>query len=238
MKCDDDAATNCTRCDTGKKINFTNVTKTLGECVSTCPTGTYLSTNGCLDIIDGTTPIDCCKTCDDSCNNTGTCNGPAIGDCLSCDTGFTFWSGEGCRATCDPSKNCEKCQSNGTSCESCASGYYLNDDGITCTSACPVKFFENSSNRTCVDCDANCIDCTTDASTCTDCVSGSSLHNNACISTCPTGYYAKYDSGADPERYCDACTSGCDVCNTEAVDECIRCTSGYMLFSDVGNTKG
>lgn len=68
-----------------------------------------MSASGCTDIIDGSSAIDCCLECDDSCNNTGTCDGPTVGDCLSCDTGFTFWSGEGCRANCDPAYHCEKC---------------------------------------------------------------------------------------------------------------------------------
>ena len=63
-------------------------------------------------------------------------------------------------------------------------------------------------------CDSNCLTCSSVATTCVTCNTSSSVpyvHNSACVSTCPDGFYENTDQ-------CTACDSNCLTCGTSATD--------------------
>ncbi|KAK3853126.1 hypothetical protein Pcinc_022851 [Petrolisthes cinctipes] len=187
-----------------------------GECVESCPEGTYGSEEGE------------CLGCSTSC---ASCTGPAQNQCLSCPSNLLYVTHLGlCVHSCPPgyyavNGSCLRC---GGLCEQCTSSdhclacsHRLLLVNSTCLTTCPDGYYELDNNK-CGSCFPQCNTCVGGGSSdCASCRSNSFLHNGSCVYRCPEGTY-----GSTGDRMCLTCPAGCDVCNAEV---CRSCVTGWRL---------
>lgn len=192
------------------------------------------------------------------CNSTGcfdchyrclACTGPLPSECTLCTQNYVLSNG-----TCFPcSQNCLSClptpsasTSIGTTCETCASGFYLSQSTNTCMS-CPsgalsctfsaVQQCQNGYyllNSVCYLCISHCLTCS-NAYACTQCLTGhylttlstcspcaipncSSCLSDGTCSLCASGFYGPNCSSL--------CPANCDICDSNA---CYQCSSSYLM---------
>ena len=90
--------------------------------------------------------------------------------------------------------NCSTCLSSGF-CTACETGFFLTEGA--CLPSCPITFYTDSTNTSCIACDISCLSCTGSQSTqCTACISQTLipqwpfhiLFEGQCVSACPSGY--------------------------------------------------
>ncbi|EGD72409.1 protease PC6 isoform A [Salpingoeca rosetta] len=194
-----------------------------GNCVPSCPSGTYASE-------DGTT----CHACADNCD---ACTGPTQQECTACvhagvvdtDGTLTCFDDSSCR---DPARQyldstdnlCKPCHAECNGCfaptnRDCKACVHVQSQG-TCLAECPRGFYaphagdggdEGSSAGTVVVCQPCHGECASGcsgpgASNCTAC-----RHvqlDGQCISTCPVGTY--HNTATDTCEACDGeCLAGC-----------------------------
>lgn len=120
--------------------------------------------------------------------------------------------------TCDyPCLTCNTAISTST-CTSCiaSTNLYLQDS--SCVASCGDGFITNpdTSIKTCLACDNSCKTCQTSITNCISCNAGSGLLNNACLTTCPSGYFMNSNTNT-----CDACVSPCFTCSD--LNTCTSC---------------
>jgi len=209
--CSGPGANECTSCNLGDELYN-------GQCVSTCPAGTY--TDGSV-----------CSACDASCT---TCSGTGPNACTSCPSGQVVQGGAcvaapvGCPSgqfmyngqcvstcpsgtyvnsgTCTPCSDthCTTCA--GNVCSTCNAGYYFNTptQNLCVLSAdCPIGTGSGANGR---------------CNTCTG-LNCKSCPNNVC-NACNTGFFLS-------AGICRACPSNCATCNTTTA--CLACKPGYHL---------
>lgn len=217
-----------------------------GVCTSNCPAGSFLSGTTCTSC-DAT-----CATCWGTATNCTSCASglSSNGACIqSCPDG-TFASNGFC-SSCDIS--CTTCSGTPFTCIQCAPGFIRT--GSFCIKSCPAGYFFDSVSSSCVACAANCARCIS-ATSCTVCIdplntpvngvcqricpagatpNGNTcvcnfgvLHQSACVSACPDGFYATTD------RVCAMCTAPCFTCSGSATN-CVSCITGYT-YNSVTNT--
>ncbi|XP_071529775.1 furin-like protease 2 isoform X2 [Panulirus ornatus] len=183
-----------------------------GECVESCPEGTYESED--RD----------CLGCHSSC---AMCSGPAQNQCLACRTGFLYVLHLGlCIDSCPRgyyavNGTCLHCGSHCTECTSpdqCIScDHHLLLTNGSCLTNCPEGFFEMEDNR-CGSCYPQCKTCVGgSSSSCASCRSNSFLHNGKCVYRCPKGTYGEQET-----HECLVCPTGCASCNGEFCNSCIE----------------
>lgn len=191
---------NCTACG-AEFIYFVSNSSNLGQCVSSCPAGYYLSSNSCLPCLSS------CLTCANG-NSCLLCSGTLVqlsGVCLAaCPAGMYVYGGVCANCSlpclnCLDSYTCTSCLSGdllvgGSSClpgPACPSGYYLLVDAPQCDKKCPSAFF-NLVNGTC-----NNVSC-------------GELHfmgaDMYCYSQCPAGYIADTTYHCVPCQQCSGLT--------------------------------
>ena len=205
-----DQSTICTSCESTPS-NPQYYYDTDNECVSECPTDTYLSGDNCHDCDSGV--------------NCATCDGSAI-HCTSCLNGlFLDPSDNTCGSTCTGSyplkdqvnKKCVQTCPNqlltdNQDCIYCPSGYKLVIPS-SCVNECGSGKYENDDIKFCSDCHDDCEECDGSyAENCTKCKTTGTqnyLYLKMCVTTCPNGYYANQTSGV-----CEICTIGlfCATC--------------------------
>ena len=186
------------------------------SCVAECGPGKY------EDSITKT-----CKSCDPTCT---TCDVTA-NNCFGCQSTFVlqgtqcvnacyagFWDNNGVCSPCD--SKCNTC-SDGTSCINCKYPYFMSSGTCVAQGNCPSTSIENTATQTCVPCQSPCATCSGTTSFCTSCT-GSNLHNGACVTNCPDGYYP---SGG----VCTPCTNECARCTTGSYDQCSKCRNNNYL---------
>ena len=250
LTCDGPTNSSCLSCVGGYYL-------LLNLCYSVCPTTYYPNVNQCTACV---TP---CSTCSSysvclSCTNNTYLYGSA---CVSnCGTGMNIINNSIC-AFCDVS--CKTClSSNASACTSCYSGAFLNQNTLTCSSACPVGFFTDSStgNGLCVACLAPCGNCSS-AAFCLSCLDNNTfLVNGSCTGcsspclTCSglrTNCTSCYSNSTNPYLYgstcnsgclfgyypdasftCRICTSPCSSCTNASTSACLTCLSGYLQLNN------
>ena len=129
-----------------------------GTCLQICPIKKFGDTSGAAPVC-----TDCPSTCI-SCTSSSVC--------LTCETGNVLRYGTSvCASSClDGSYNggsgyclacsiyCKTCVTSADNCQSCNSlggvGYYLNSN--KCTATCPINYYADSSNLTCIGCAVGC----------------------------------------------------------------------------------
>jgi len=74
-------------------------------------------------------------------------------------------------------------------------------------------------------CTNPCKTCSISGTTCTSCVTGSYLHNNSCLSSCPSTYWENTSTNT-----CDSCNDPCLTCDTNAND-CLSCVDNTFYLS-------
>lgn len=129
-------------------------------------------------------------------------------------------------------RECVSCQANCLACTAyqkcllCASPYNLINGycSLNCPSGTYLSVYQNCSN-----CALACATCSSGTS-CSSCKPGNFLYynssGNACLSSCPTGYFADSRSG-----WCSKCLSTCSACT--ATNNCTQCLSGFTLTNNV-----
>ena len=78
-----------------------------------------------------------------------------------------------------------------------------------------MGFFNDSGS--CKPCSDYCLEC--DDNKCLKCKEKHPLHNNICLTGCPTYFY-------DSDNICEPCSSGCQTCTK---DECLICDNERVI---------
>lgn len=154
-------------------------------------------------------------------------------ECATCKTGFGVKPDKKCEE-CTKIENCLKCEKAGE-CTECKPEFGLKDDkkcgacpancrtcdkDLKCT-ACKTSFYLDAAVKDCKTCPDNCFECDAKDS-CTICRSGYFLHQNKCITACPTGTTAI-------NRMCVTCGDNCVQCGS--FDACSRCSDGFYAVN-------
>ncbi|KAL4456738.1 hypothetical protein ABPG73_014764 [Tetrahymena malaccensis] len=189
-----------------------------GSDCSRCKDGYYLNNNTCL-------------SCDSSCL---TCKGSGPSQCIICSLTNSYISemqNNKCISFCDLTQSqyvdysdsqqmyCRVCNKpcltcNGsTSCNSCQSGYYLN-------------------NNQCEQCDDSCLSCSGPTNqNCTICKSQgyfiATKQNYICVPQCDITQGQYIDLSNPIQSYCRQCISFCQTCQNNL--SCQNCINGYYL---------
>ena len=122
----------------------------------------------------------------------------------------------------------------------------------SCASNCPIDKYPDA---LCSECDVSCVNgcvrstdcnlcfdelcyiCNTFGDTCTGCVTNAEVDPDTGDCECKEGFYQVYDK-------CLPCTINCKECSSGEFDECLVCSSGYMIhgvcqsFCPTGFTQG
>ncbi|KAG7160333.1 Furin-like protease 2-like [Homarus americanus] len=187
-----------------------------GECVGSCPEGTY-----------GSEERDCLG-CHASC---AMCSGLAQNQCLACRVDFLYVLHLGlCVERCPEgyfavNGSCLHCGGHCSECinpEQCSRcDHHLLLSNGSCLTNCPEGFYETQDNK-CGSCSPQCKTCVGGSVTdCASCRSTSYLNEGKCVYRCPKGTY-----GGQVTRECLVCPTGCASCNGEI---CTSCIDGWRI---------
>lgn len=144
---------------------------------------------------------------------------------MSCDTNGTkpFLYSDTCNETCPAGKYgegmvCKNCVnpclecSSSDICKTCTERNTQPDFGAKtyfysgqCLIDCPIGYMNNSTTKTCDQCNIKCKDCETDINICTACESPLKLKEGDCVTACPTD-----NRYIDTGPSCERCQSPCD----------------------------
>lgn len=214
-----------TKCPSGYYAD--NSTNTCVSCISPCKTCLSLSacsscsqgfwngtscSNSCPSGQFGDSINFACANCDSSCL---TCITTAF-TCTSCISTLIFFNRQ-CLSSC-PSRffnlsgTCRACVppcytcSSASICLSCSYNYLLNG---SCSSSCPIGYYQSQASLTCEACLPSCFTCRSGTS-CTSCISGC-LFSGRCLSVCPSLQYFQKISNS---TFCSCvqCIYPCNTC--------------------------
>jgi len=209
--CSGTGANTCVACpETGTKYKTSD-----GQCVSTCPAGTYAfnRTDGsfiCVSVCDTNNRffIDVaagyCRNCHSSCL---TCSGPGNLQCSTCDqTGIlVYWTEDGqCSSSCPASQftytlnNAKLCY---FSCPTPSFNFLTAASQAVCTLTCPsTGYFINSTTNYCSPCDSSCLTCVGPTpANCLTCDQAYLTDTGLCVATCPGNMFTY---GVNGEKKC------------------------------------
>ncbi|XP_064106409.1 furin-like protease 2 isoform X1 [Macrobrachium nipponense] len=190
-----------------------------GECVGSCPEGTYASEN------------QECLGCHESCVM---CSGPAQNQCLACHSGLLYVLHLGlCVETCPQGYysvdgTCMHC---GLHCNECDGpeqcticDHHLLLANGSCLTSCPQGFYETQDNK-CGSCYPQCETCVGGSENdCATCRPNSYQYKGRCVFRCPDGTFGEEVTGE-----CLVCPAGCATCN--GADSCTTCIDGWRIKS-------
>lgn len=228
----------CTSCSTGYIVFLT------GQCVNTCPSGTFVLGRYCFSSCPpGTYPNNStsCTTCSSIC---ATCSGNP-NNCTSCPRNAPYLQGANCTTSCSNGYvlngnvclqcdvSCGSCYAGlPNNCTSCASGYAMSTTPGVCIPTCIGNSFNSGTG--CQACPTTCAGCL-NSNTCIACSSTSALIVSGlctpCISPCLTCV-----SGSS--TVCTSCIAGTSLSGTSCLSICPSgqspingvciCTSGFI----------
>ncbi|CAD8093460.1 unnamed protein product [Paramecium primaurelia] len=232
-------------CMTCTQRQYLTTENKCAACTSPCSScvNSATSCTSCLDLFYY--EANSCKRCISPC---WTCDSANI--CKLCLSGKYYDQTQKYCLDCDKT-SCVTCTGTATTCLSCASGKYLENNTcktcdpkcIACTSlttcqSCSVGYYYNGSE--CLACTLPCIECNS-GSICTKCQNDLyKLSLSQCIScslpcrtcdqdvckSCVNKYY--FDSAEiDTTKKCKLCISPCDQCTSSS--SCTTCISGFYL---------
>ena len=206
-------------------------------CVLDCEPGEYevVSDNSCQAC---SAPCILCNSTSTTCqkcrNVTGTLYFYYAEECLTtCPNGYY---GEATNNTCTLCHNaCPLCFGPAlTQCYSCqpdnSTGtdlyYYLEFGTTYCVQTCPYGQYATNATNTCQMCNINCATCEVNSTFCLTCTYVNTitivyLYENACIITCPSGYWM--NSTVQTDHQCSTCHEYCTVCTGPTNIECSQC---------------
>ena len=212
-------------CDTCKHFRLE---KTL-ECVSQCPTGTYVDhhmcrscSHRCSQCKDGSTCLECAEGAVKLAN----------GDCSSSCDQFSFLAEDGSCQPCHHS--CAECVGpEDTDCSVCQSQFIKENDGRCAVPlSCQEGEYFDSRSLECRPCHESCAECVgKGAKECTECYSGFALEDGVCVvvtsssKQCDGGEYYQEES-----ELCKPCSSNCEKCTDEIT--CLSCDSDFFLWTE------
>jgi hypothetical protein len=204
----------CLKCVAGnsQKCEVCHVSTFLvnGQCLNTCPAGTFRSRNQCLPCASN------CLSCYDN-EHCQVCKPPLILHnqvCIAkCPTGYNYNKVANRCVRCP--ENCIECTKDSKTCTKCATPYILFSNA--CHKNCPEGTY--ISNGKCLPCKAGCLSCT--AHSCLKCEVGLLPKGSECVKVCGPGFF-------DNKVKCVPCTdSNCQVCSPENI--CKSCKAPYFL---------
>ncbi|GAA6029458.1 hypothetical protein JCM8097_003689 [Rhodosporidiobolus ruineniae] len=156
-----------------------------GECVSSCPSGTRVSSDGLS-----------CEACSSSC---ATCSSTSASYCTSCTSSSALLLNGTCITssscptgyfapstntstclTCHP--DCATCSGSSTTCLTCPSSRPVLTSSGSCVPTCASTEYWDTSKSACVACSSGCATCSGAGSdACLSCASGSRLSSGKCV---------------------------------------------------------
>jgi hypothetical protein len=204
--------TNCTGCSSASTSSnyYFNSTAKLGECLQTCPDGTYSLNSQCVVCSTG------CTQCTNSllCLRCTGAYSVLNGQCLSsCPAGSYSFSNQ----CLNCSSSCATCNVTSNNCTSCSNPLgLLNSVCVTNCSNIPsmVAVATPSNGLVCQNCSSSCQTCSTIPSNCTACTANLSHYGTQCLATCPDTTYPSNNT-------CVNCVSPCSTCQNN--NTCLSC---------------
>ncbi|EAS02591.2 zinc finger lsd1 subclass family protein (macronuclear) [Tetrahymena thermophila SB210] len=222
-----------------------------GSCTS-CTGQLYLTKNQCQQNCPPnqtkvTAPNNnTCQPCDKTCL---TCNGTTPNSCTSCLAPDLFLSTTfSCVNTCNTNQykntqnqtcqpchiSCQTCKGpDNTDCLSCGGSFYLDTSKGICSNSCPDKYYKNTSNNKCTQCDATCVSCSGPSSSeCSSCDSPRfyQASTKQCVTDClPSQFKDKQ------QRACKNCDQTCATCQGPYTNDCTSCQG--QLYLDTTENK-
>ncbi|XP_058403319.1 extracellular matrix organizing protein FRAS1 isoform X7 [Diceros bicornis minor] len=186
-----------------------------GQCVHSCGLGFYQAGALCLACQPQ------CSTCTSGLE-CSSCQPPLLmqhGQCVStCGDGF-YQNRHSC-AACHES--CAACWGpTEKHCLACRDPFQVLREG-GCESSCGDGFYNKQG--TCSACDQSCKSCGPSSPRCLTCTEKTVLHDDKCISECPSGYYA------DGAGKCKACHQSCFGCAGKSPHNCTACWPYHVLL--------
>lgn len=234
--CTNNSSNQCSECLEFHSLLLQTTGGTLGNCLTTCPTG-YSSVNK-VCILCHTS----CKECsaENDASACTSCNSPnvltplpdRICDPNGCPDGYYIAEGSVCVA-CD-TDYCLTCYGPEiNNCLSCESGKFLKADTSECVVSCSSNYYYNG--NACYPCDTSCATCDNPTKTsCLTCHSGYLLQvDKSCDTSCASGTFQ--ESGTST---CVSCANLCDSCTSQAKEDCTACNGVALMLTDnscVGN---
>ena len=195
-----------------------------GNCVTTCPSAYYNSTNPNVCVPCTAPCINCTSAACSGCSSGWVLS--STGTCInSCPQGQEIVTSFGV-SSCQPcATNCQAC-SNGT-CTVCQQPYLLLGNG-SCM-GCVNGYYYDYNQSICSQCSNECASCSMISTNCTQCTVGYSLYQgNTCVLTCPSGFYS--NAGV-----CTACTT--PSCASCPANQCQSCVSGFVIVITNGTVS-
>eukprot|EP00828_Plagiopyla_frontata_P015351 TRINITY_DN1993_c0_g1_i4.p3 TRINITY_DN1993_c0_g1~~TRINITY_DN1993_c0_g1_i4.p3 ORF type:complete len:216 (-),score=53.73 TRINITY_DN1993_c0_g1_i4:14-661(-) len=153
------------------------------------------------------------QSCNTFCSTYGYC---INGKCLCIDG----HEGETCGLICID--NCDKC-SDASTCDTCNSNYYLNEDSTKCIKQCSADTWLDNKQEKCVKCVEFCVICK-DATQCSKCIAGRSVSSDSLSCNCDQGTYSAENGDC---LLCADAISNCNICSNNTI--CEQCFDQYDI---------
>eukprot|EP01017_Pseudomicrothorax_dubius_P027204 TRINITY_DN3103_c0_g1_i3.p1 TRINITY_DN3103_c0_g1~~TRINITY_DN3103_c0_g1_i3.p1 ORF type:complete len:509 (+),score=-25.05 TRINITY_DN3103_c0_g1_i3:119-1645(+) len=201
-------------------------------CHSACTKCTGTSQNECLVCQSGYVLVrgrSCLATCGngvvegvEECDDGN--NIPNDG-CTNCtiDQGYFCYSRG--KSACYPKDPlCKVSDTRSSNCFECNDGAYLDTTTKKCREGCSLGSYRKDGG--CIKCPSTCLTCQDNSGICTSCSAGLLLTENACLQSCPKGYFVTKDRQGN-NLVVRPCPKGCDQCWSET--SCLKCSDGYYI---------
>ena len=220
----------CSSCDSAYKCKSCKDTSNYlynGDCLSTCPSGTYGTSDSSGNRI--------CKSCDSNCE---TCDGDGNTRCLTCASNKIKYN-KNCLTISDNKKKTFISPSDSSKITSCYELYkkYIKDNGYECIDK-PQKGYYISNSKTgllspchqfCETCSQKYNDTNTNCDTCSS--TTYKIKEGHCVQSCPEGYYQK-------DKNCLKCYKNCETCDKDMIEYsdgklinmgCTKCRNTFQI---------
>ena len=101
------------------------------------------------------------------------------------------------------------------------SGFKLDHLTRSCVEDCPSGTF--SDDEECLVCGAKCAECEDDPDLCSSCLPGLKMHEEECVTACPSHTYL------NEENECHPCADECAECIGPLNTDCSRCPPHHII---------
>ena len=221
LQCVSSYSSDCSSCRDTNKYLYN------GKCYTTCPSGSFGTTDSSRTRI--------CQSCHSNCD---TCNGAGNTRCLTCATNKIKYN-KNCLTISDNNKKTFQSPSDSSKITSCYESYrkYIKENGYECIDR-PQKGYYISNIKTgllspchefCETCSQKYNDTNTNCDSCSS--TTYQIKEGHCVQSCPEGYYQN-------DTYCLKCYKNCETCDKDMIEYsngklinmgCTKCKNTFQI---------